>query len=157
LTLAFAPGSDENLLAGTTSGLYATPKLGSSSWRQMYAPTGRQAVTAIAIDPGNVDHIVIGASRALHLAKPGIPVGADGALYRSDDGGKTFVEAAVGKLRVLRGMIASIVFVPNDTSRVFVGTTAGEIFESRDGGASFRVTAATLPGVHRLAPGPARY
>jgi photosystem II stability/assembly factor-like uncharacterized protein len=55
----------------------------------------------------------------------------------------------------VRGRVSAVRFAPKEPARVFAGTAAGEIFESKDGGKTFRLAAATIPGVLDLAVGPA--
>ena len=153
LALAAMSG-DEEFLAGTLEGLYHIAKLGTSAWGERFVPLERRAVSAVAVDPRDPKRMVCGASRALHFAKPGNPSGADAAIFWSHDGGDSFAPSAISRLRVLRGIVTSIVWLGKDHDRMFVGTSAGEIFESRDAGQTFTLLAASLPGVLAMVAGP---
>lgn len=152
LSLAAMSG-DEEFLAGTVAGLFHIAKLGTTSWREIYVPLERRAVTAVAVDPRDPKRMVCGASRALHFAKPGEPSGADAAIFWSHDGGDSFAPSSIRRLRVLRGVVTSIVWLGKDHDRLFVGTSAGEIIESRDAGKTFTLLASTLPGVMAMVAG----
>jgi len=151
LGLAAPAGDDGLVLAATTEGLYRSTNLGATAWRHVYTPRDRFAVTAVAFDPRDPQRVICGASRALQAAKPGRPAGADAWLYVSSDGGQSWAEVASGMLPILRGRVTSIVYLKG---RVFVGTSAGELFESRDAGTSFHLATATLAGVDDLVAGP---
>jgi photosystem II stability/assembly factor-like uncharacterized protein len=155
LGLSVPPSDGEGVRACTALGIFASARPGEEPWRHRYTPAERMAVTAVAFHPTRPVVRICGAARVIGLAKPAVPEGADAWIYRSDDGGERWSEVKRGLLPVLRGVITSIVFVPSSPDRVFVGTSAGEIFESGDAGLSFRMAASTLPGVLGLVPGPA--
>ena len=155
LALTAPAASDEVMYAGTLDGLYRTTQLGTMTWKQLYRPLDRHAVTAVGVDPA-ADNLVCGASRALYLCKPAVPEGADAWLYHSGDGGATWQPAEV-PLPVIRGVVTAIVHLPRSPQRVFASTSVGEIFESDDGGKSFFLSTSTLPGVLDLRLGPSGF
>ena len=57
----------------------------------------------------------------------------------------------------MRARVTSFVCHPESPARFFAGTTVGEVFESGDGGKSFRLASGSLPGVDHLVAGPAIY
>ena len=143
-----------SLLVATADGLFAGDAAGNS-FSLLFRPPQREAVTAVATAPSHPLRLILGASRAVSLAKPGVPAGCDSRIYRSVNAGASFTEIGRELLPVVRGYFTSFVFAPRDPDRLFAGTSSGEIFESRDGGVSFHLIVSTLPSVLSLSLGPA--
>jgi photosystem II stability/assembly factor-like uncharacterized protein len=153
--LCLAAGAEGALLVGTAKGLYVSERPATGPWLPRPVSGERRVVTAVACHPAGSDVAVLGAARRFDIARPAIPEGADAWLLRSEDGGSTWVEAECRAMPVVRGAFTAVVFAPREPDRVFAGTTSGEVFESRDGGVTFDLAAATLPGVLDLVAGPA--
>jgi hypothetical protein len=71
------------------------------------------------------------------------------ALYRTDDGGRTFEKLETPFPQVCRGIglprITSIVLSPKDPDFIFVSVEIGGFFLSRDGGRSWREVLSCIP------------
>lgn len=120
-------------------GLYKSTDAGAH-WTRVdssVAVSKDRSIGAVAIEPGNPDHIYIGTAVARHgsssanggrFSPPGAPpVG----LYESTDGGASFAPALINAQDVVdptsagggdffRGGVTNVQFDPNDRSRVFV-------------------------------------
>jgi len=141
------------IYAGTDAGLYRSEKSGYG-WTRLALDPRRESITAIALCPGRPDLVLAGGAHAAVLAKPGTPAGADAVVYRSEDGGKHFVALSPERLPLVRGIFTGFVFDHKRPERIYAGASSGELFASIDGGRSWRLLAATIPGVLALAAGP---
>ena len=150
-----APATGE-LLAGTNTGIYCLDRAGSR-WTHMPSPLDEaQLVTAIAVSPHNPDVILAGTQPA--------------ALYRSDDGGRTwrilkvpmkphtnvgFEGAVTAKAEQVKHWtrVTQILFDPEDRKAVWAGVEIDSLWRSTDGGERFeRVTEGlTNDDIHGLA------
>jgi hypothetical protein len=155
LCLQLGPG--KRLLAGGRQGLWQAEESGAGGmrWLQVFRAPEHPAVTAIAWHERRPEALVLGSARKLDLARPGQPSGAEAWLHASADGGRSFRKATVPGLPVIRGVVRCLAVAPKDPLRVFAGTSSGEVLESRDGGFTFCLAAATLPGVLAMVPGEA--
>ncbi len=113
-------------------GLMSTALLASGPW-QVLGPDGGDA-RSLAYDAHNPDHILLGTST--------------GQMFSSNDGGATWTRLA--RLGGDDYVIDHISVDPEDANRMFVSTWSaanqqtGEIFRTRDGGATWQ----TLPAMH---------
>jgi photosystem II stability/assembly factor-like uncharacterized protein len=151
--LALHPTSQHTLLAGTNSGIYRLDQ-GEESWTHIPSPADdAMLVTALAYAPHSPDIILAGTQPA--------------ALYRSDDGGKSWRNLGVPmKPYALTGYylgdkpfpeghpgaygrkhwtrVTQIVFDPVDASLVWAGVEIDGAWRSRDGGVTWERSAEGL-------------
>lgn len=72
--------------------------------------------------------------------------GADSRIYVSDDGGTTWSRTVEGLPASVRGGPRAAAIDPHDPDIYLIGTTAGDIWLTRDGGKSFSMLGEGLPG-----------
>jgi photosystem II stability/assembly factor-like uncharacterized protein len=149
----------KGLLAGTDSGIYRwDPE--SSRFDQMPTPANCQVVTALAIAPNNPDVMLAGTQ--------------PGAVFRSEDGGESWVDRKVPlKPHVSGGFrddpamaakpnrpiarhwtrVTQIVFDPKDANAVWAGVEIDGTWRSVDGGNSWErsSTGIKTEDIHGLA------
>jgi photosystem II stability/assembly factor-like uncharacterized protein len=112
--------------------LLSTALLASGPW-QVLGPDGGDA-RSLAYDAHNPDHILLGTST--------------GQMFSSNDGGRTWSRLA--RLGGDEYVLDHIAVDPQDPNKIYVsawsssGQQIGEIFRTRDGGASWQ----TLPAMH---------
>ena len=125
------------LLAGTNTGIYCLDRAGTR-WTHMPSPMDDAAlVTALAVSPHDPDVILAGTQPA--------------ALYRSDDGGRTwrnlgvpmkpytnvgFEGAVTARAEQVKHWtrVTQILFDPKDRSAVWAGVEIDGVWRSMDGG-----------------------
>jgi photosystem II stability/assembly factor-like uncharacterized protein len=160
--LITAAAVDGRLLAATEeSGVYASADQGHT-WVRASAGLGNEQIEALAVDWDDLEVYAAGQSRffrsddqgvhwtalgslpaeeqpvtKLLALAPGEPdvffLGIGKTLYRSDDGGQTWI-AVLSHTSV----VLSILVDPNDANSVFVGTAApGGLLHSADGGTTW--------------------
>ena len=142
---ALAPRAPETgeLLAGTNTGIYCLDRA-AKQWTHMPSPMNEMLVTALAVSPHDPDVILAGTQPA--------------ALYRSDDGGRTwrnlgvpmkphtnvgFEGAVTARAEQVKHWtrVTQILFDPNDRALVLAGVEIDNLWRSTDGGEHFeRVT-----------------
>lgn len=140
-TLAFEAGNPEVMYLGTgeaSAGLVGVGAFksvdGGDTWRHL-APTNPD---------GNPDWRFVN-RLAAHPSRPGVLLAAvtntsftTGAIYRSSDGGQSWA-------RVSGQKALDIAFDPNDPGNAVAGLDNGHVAYSRDGGASWTLTAPLVP------------
>src|SRR5271154_5373810 len=110
----------------------STALLASGPW-QVLGPDGGDA-RSLAYDAHNPDHVLLGTST--------------GQMFSSNDGGRTWSRLA--RLGGDEYVLDHISIDPQDSNRIYVsawsssGQQIGEIFRTRDGGATWT----TLPSMH---------
>ena len=136
----------KGMLIGTDSGIYRWD-VEASKFDPLPSPLGRQLVTALACAPGNPDVLLAGTQ--------------PGAIYRSEDGGQTWVDlklpfkehvgsgfrddpkmAAKPDRPVARHWtrVTQIVFDPHDANAVWAGVEIDGCWRSLDGGKTWERT-----------------
>lgn len=133
---AAVPGQPRHLYLGTTNSWVYESMDEGASWHRL--------AKLDEADDLVVDHIVVDAANPDHLYVAGWKFGhADGGLWESQDGGKTW-KAIPG----LRGQsIRAFAQSPSDPRTIFAGTLAG-VFRSTDAGASW--TLISPPGSQEI-------
>jgi uncharacterized repeat protein (TIGR01451 family) len=127
-TIKHLPGQTDVALATGRAGIYRTENNGES-WTHLQ-DYGHTAGFATAIAP-NADGSIV--------------LIAVGDLFRSTDGGRTFVN--IGQLREADPSIVSVAF-SRDGTVAWAGTNSGHIYRSTDGGETWRErTGSFLGGV----------
>lgn len=138
------PDHPRVLHLGTETGLFVSTD-GADSWERVPSPLDGQVVWSLARDPRSPETLLAGTAPA--------------GLYRSGDGGRTWVELdARMPERCTNGApltprVTCIVFDPLDGT-LFAGVEIGGVRRSRDGGRTWDVLTAGLSSedIHGLAP-----
>ena len=104
-------------------------------------------INAIAIAPGNSNHVLVG---GWAFCAPGTGASSNGALFRTLDGGASWNE-------VLSGRINDVFFDPSDATIVYAAVGSGGYFKSTNGGVSFTpINSGITPATRmRIAQSPA--
>lgn len=121
------------LYAGTQSGFYYSVN-GGEDW--LPAERGLDAedvVIALAVDPGNIDHLVISTydDRAIHV---------------STDGGRTWEESD----QPFESVVQAIIFSATERDRLYAVTYDGTLHSSLDGGLTWQEEGGPGPSVVSL-------
>ncbi len=140
------PAGDGTLYQQSHSGTYVSRNRGES-WEEITAGLPSDFGYALVGDPRNVDTVFVVPEQSSQLRAV-----ADGKLrvYRSTDAGKLWSVCD-------RGLPQENVFVTIlregleadglDPLGLYLGTTSGHLFHSRDGGDSWELLAGYLPGI----------
>ena len=134
-----------HLLVATGDGLYQSHSSGQR-WIRSNDGLDRSYVVPIVQLPYAQDVFCVGAAN--QSPSKWRLRGADAAIYRSDNGGKCWV-VSDGPFP-LRGMVSSIVVVPDHEGLLFAGTTDGVILHSSDEGKTWRTVVENLPRVEEM-------
>jgi photosystem II stability/assembly factor-like uncharacterized protein len=128
LSFAFAPGRPDVQYAGTRAhGIWKSSDAGAT-WNQVLPTADLDAVTALAVDPGNGDRVYAAIDRFAAEATP-----PTGEVWRSEDGGATWARMAVSQTAVL-----ALAIDPTDPRRVYAGFELEGVLASGNRGASWR-------------------
>jgi photosystem II stability/assembly factor-like uncharacterized protein len=103
-------------------------------------------VTGAVAHPDRPEVAFAAASECGPSASAERPEGADGACYRSDDGGRTWWRLTGGLPEVMRPAPTSVAGDPGDPDSFYVGTNDGSVWLSEDGGESFRIAVEGIQG-----------
>jgi photosystem II stability/assembly factor-like uncharacterized protein len=121
------------LLIGTNFGRMLRMTWAGTGWsRATLASPAAKYVSCIAVDPSNPQRFWVTSSQV---------TGAGGRVYRSDDGGASWVNRTAGLPNI---PINSVVVDPADFKRVWVAADVG-VYQSLDLGASWTAFANGLP------------
>ncbi|WP_299225011.1 T9SS type A sorting domain-containing protein [uncultured Psychroserpens sp.] len=105
-------------------------QLGPSYWNQTSGwNPGVGRVTSIAVEPTNINHIIVGANT--------------GGVWRTTDGGATWT-VLTDNLSTLT--VYALAIDPSNPSTYFWGSSSGTIFKSTDSGATWNILADTGVG-----------
>ncbi len=140
--LSAHPDRPGEILAGTDSGVYRWREV-DQLWTHLPGPFDADCTWALAQDPNNADVIVAGTHPA--------------ALYRSDDGGRTWrtLHATLAENCVFVGKprVTQVLFDPAVRDTIWAGVEIDAVHRSRDGGTTWeRLDDGLLSGdIHGLA------
>jgi photosystem II stability/assembly factor-like uncharacterized protein len=139
------PGEPDVVLASTGAGVYRSDDGGRT-----FAPSSdglrHRYVTGAVADPDRPEVAFAAASECGPSASAERPEGADGACYRSDDGGRTWWRLTGGLPEVMRPAPTSVAGDPGDPDSFYVGTNDGSVWLSEDGGESFGIAVEGIQG-----------
>lgn len=144
-TLVVAPNDPDLVYAMTGGGLFRSQD-GGHRWERLRAGLSHWYFIPLAVLSSDATVLCVGAANTPPPAWR--TTGADAAIYRSEDGGDHW-RPAEGPFPT-RGMVTSIVTDPEQSARLFVGTTDGVLLTSADGGASWRAAADGLPRIEEM-------
>jgi photosystem II stability/assembly factor-like uncharacterized protein len=122
MTLGVDPRSPEVLYAGSSSGALIASTDGGSTWSTRRSFAG--GITGLKISPGISGRIFVRL--------------VDGALGRSDDGGRTAKRLTVQKGTTVASTVYALLRPPKEQGTVLAGTDRG-LFRSRDAGETWDI------------------
>lgn len=142
LCLAFHPTDPNIIYAGSAgAGLWKTTTqgVGRTAWQQVPTSFPVLAVAAIAIDPTNPDHMLIGTGETygVGFARPGtenrLTRGTYGiGILQTNDGGQSWTQVLDFDQDQILG-VQDLAINPSNTLEVYAATTLG-VYKSVDGG-----------------------
>jgi len=142
-SIAVHPQQSRIILLGTEGGVYRTQD-GGRHWewiREGFPPVERWSfsapIGAIVFDPENPQVVYAG------IGRPRRSTGGQGAVYRSDDGGRSWRNITAGRLPP-DACVNDIELKPGEHAVVLVATDKG-IYRSDDAGRTWRASSAGLP------------
>jgi photosystem II stability/assembly factor-like uncharacterized protein len=146
VALALDPTSPSRLFAATFGGLIRSGD-GGVTWRTLSRglPPPPSGASLVVLDPS--------APRTVVYAVFGDLNPTQNVLYKSGNGGATWRSISSGALS--GQLVETLAVAPGSPQTLYAGTAAG-VFQSCDGGASWRRTALDAGTVHALAVHPAR-
>ena len=157
-SLAEHPVNPKILYAGCKSGVYKSLD-GGLSWqwlREGFPPLQEYAYSAmvskIVLDPHNPETVYAA------IGQPREERGGQGAIYRSDNGGKTWRQIVRKGQLPPDLLISDLTVHPQEPQRLLIATPKG-LFASKDGGATWAASNSGLPPhlrTRRLAQSPSQ-
>jgi photosystem II stability/assembly factor-like uncharacterized protein len=145
--LAVSPEQNAVLYAATRTGFGRSEDHGRT-WQPLTAGLEHLYCRTIALDPANPERLyTAGAS-----AGPGAwrrPTGAETALFRSDDGARSWRRLRGGLPESFRPYVDALVTDPQTPDAVAFGTNDGEVYLSRNAGERWE-RLAQAPPVRRM-------
>jgi photosystem II stability/assembly factor-like uncharacterized protein len=140
--VALHPDRPERVLVSTPRGPYVSRDEGRT-WTQLWKGKSPAYSAAIAVCPDEPDTVIAGISRGFR--------GGEARIWVSEDGAETWREAE-GDLEPLtpgqlRGTLA---YSRSSPGYAYAGSLAGDLFESRDGGRTWRVALRGLPSLRAI-------
>ena len=125
-SLSVSPTSPETIYAGTDIGLCISTDTGGK-WERIASPFDGETVWKVAVDPNDADRIFVGT---------GAPSRA--ALWRTEDGGQTWLRAPVEIPEFCAGVnrprLLAFAYDPTDRNKLWFGLEEGGLFHSNNGG-----------------------
>jgi photosystem II stability/assembly factor-like uncharacterized protein len=140
--LAVDPRDPRVLYLGSEQGLFRSVD-GADHWNRVESPLDGLQIWSILLLPTAPDTILVGTCPS--------------QVFRSADGGSTWLEADVSMRPDCAGIVSTRVTVlcahPADPQTVWAGVEIDGVYRSRDGGQSFRAVGAGLssPDIHCMA------
>jgi len=163
LALAAAAAAPQRVFAGAQDGGVFRSIDGGRSWSPLTAALPVPSVTALAVDPGDADHVLAAADGAVfgsldagaswqaaspgfdaavrHLdfapSDPRVVYAAGGGVWRSGDGGATWLPVDGG---LPAGSLTTVAVAPEDPDTAWAAVFEAGIYVTRDGGATWQRT-----------------
>jgi photosystem II stability/assembly factor-like uncharacterized protein len=163
--LAADPATPSVVYAGTSQGLYKTTD-GGTTWTQKRDSIGDRSIRAIVIDPTTPTMVWVAVNNGVHRSLDGgddftrlvtglsdtdvehlvqasstmLYAGTDSGVFVSSDSGATWSASSGSPI-----FVESMAVDPADPSTVFVGSTAGSLSRTTDGGTSWASRRTGLP------------
>ena len=132
------------LYATTGSGFHRGEDAGAR-WQRSMEGMDRTYTVALAVDPDRPSRVYVAAAAG---PPPAWRNGANAALYRSDDAGRSWRRLAAGLPERFDAMVSALAAAPGGRLYAAAGT---ELFASGDGGEAWSRLARDLPPVRALA------
>jgi photosystem II stability/assembly factor-like uncharacterized protein len=134
--LAVHPEQHRALYAATRTGFGRSEDFGRT-WTAFDGPAHRY-IRTIAIDAGNPERVYTAGASSPPGPWQSRPTGAETALFRSDNGGRTWSRLQGGLPPTFAPYIDALVTDPGTPNAVAFATNAGEIYTSRDAGETWQ-------------------
>ena len=147
-SVAVHPRNGAILYAATRHGFGRSEDHGTT-WRYVGTFEGQGYARALAVNPKRPERVYTAAA----TVGPGgfrRPEGSECGVFRSDDGGLSWVRLTNGIPAHFKPYVEALDVDPNHTDPVALADAEGHVYQSRDGGDSWRLTH-TLPPARRLA------
>jgi len=145
-----ASGGSDTLYAATGKGFYRSRNAGST-WESGCDGLLGLYMFPVAVHPGDPQTVFTAASQGRPRYWRRRPEGAAAAIYRSRDGGERWERAMGGLPETLEAAVDAITVDPADASRVYAGTTKGQLMVSETQGGTWDTIAEGLPIIHNIA------
>jgi photosystem II stability/assembly factor-like uncharacterized protein len=144
-SVAFLPGEGRTAIATTGQGIFRSEDAGRAF---TFSAGGlrHRYVAGVVLHPERPDVLFTAAADVDPVTATQRPEGANGALYRSDDGGATWWQLTGGLPEVLRPAPTCLAGDPGHPASFYVGTTDGSVWLSEDAGASFDIAVEGIQG-----------
>jgi photosystem II stability/assembly factor-like uncharacterized protein len=139
------PGDPDVVLVSTGAGVYRSEDAGRTFALSSDGLRHRH-VTQVALHADRPEVAFAAASGCDPRASAGRPEGAEGACYRSDDGGHTWWRLTGGLPEAMRAAPTCVAGDPGDPESFYVGTNDGSVWLSEDGGESFSIAVEGIQG-----------
>jgi photosystem II stability/assembly factor-like uncharacterized protein len=146
-SVAVHPRNGAIVYAATRHGFGRSDDYGRT-WKRIDGFEGQGYARPLAVHPQRPERVYTAAA----TVGPGgfsRPVGSECGVFRSDDGGFTWVRLTNGIPSHFKPYVDAIDVDPSDPGHVALADVDGHLYESRDGGDSWR-TGRSLPQVRRL-------
>jgi photosystem II stability/assembly factor-like uncharacterized protein len=125
--LVVDPRDDRTLWLGSEQGLFKSSD-GADNWQRVESPLNGLQIWSIVLLPQRPDVILAGTCPS--------------RLFRSEDGGRTWTEPAVGMMqdcpRIIYTRVTTLVGDPGDPSSVWAGVEIDGLYHSRDAGKNWQ-------------------
>jgi photosystem II stability/assembly factor-like uncharacterized protein len=149
-SVTLLPGDPETVLVTTGGGICRSEDGGRS-----FAPSDdgvrQHYVADVVVHPDRPDVLFTAAAECDPRVSAQRPEGANGAFFRSDDGGRTWWRLTGGLPTVMRAAPTCVAGDPGSPDSFTVGTSDGSVWLSEDGGDSFQIAVEGIQGgVRRL-------
>ncbi len=138
-SFAVDPTDHNHIYLGTVYGWLYESHDGGSSWARLAQPGGHdnQVIDNIVVDPSNPQHLILGTWVVDYT---------DGAIFSSNDGGRTWSQSA----QMLGQSIRSLAISPSNPKIVIAGALSG-VFRSADGGVTWeRISPLASAEIHEV-------
>ncbi len=139
------PSSEGTRMYATTGGGFYRSDDGGHHWRQITAGLDRRYVIPCIASQQQPERLYTAGAAT---PPPGWKMGANAAVYRSDDGGEHWVRLEHGLPPQFDQMVRSLIL---DEAGGVYAAAGHELFASFDGGESWQQVAGDLPTVRALA------
>jgi photosystem II stability/assembly factor-like uncharacterized protein len=140
--IALHPDRPDRILVSTPSGPYVSRDEGAS-WESCWKAAKPSYSASIAVSPGDPDRAIAGISKGFR--------GVDASIWITEDGARTWREAE-GDLGALTPsqIRGALTYSRSAPTTAYAGSLAGDLFESRDGGATWSLAAGGLPPIRAI-------
>ena len=147
--LAIDPHREGRIFCATGESLYISEDRGDH-WKEIEQPLSRYYTSLLLAHPSIPDRIYVAATDGPPPDWFSRETGADGKLYVSEDGGRTFTELTNGLPELATDPYTTLVVDPDDHEVLYLGSGDGTIRVSRDLGQHWEVLVSGLPPIQHI-------
>jgi hypothetical protein len=149
-SVTLLPGEPETVLVTHGSGISRSED-GGRTFMPSDDGVRQRYVIDVVVHPDRPDVLFTAAAECDPRMSAQRPEGANGAFFRSDDGGRTWWRLTGGLPRIMRPAPTCVAGDPGSPDSFTVGTSDGSVWLSEDGGESFEIAVEGIQGgVRRL-------